>query len=96
MEKLVLLINNEIHYDNEKQVHNVLKSFRLIQELMFELFLLYQLTILVDHHLLNNKDLGIINKHHEHKDVMYQHYLMNVVVLKDQNHRMVYVEHLLQ
>jgi hypothetical protein len=50
MEKLVLLINNEIHYDDEKLMHNVLILFQLIQELMFELFLLYQLTILVDHH----------------------------------------------
>lgn len=73
MEKLVLLINNEIHYDDEKHMHNVLKLFQLAQELMFELFQLNQLTILVDHHLLNNKDLEIINKHHEHKDVMCQH-----------------------
>jgi hypothetical protein len=81
MEKLVLLINNEIHYDYEIQVNNVLKLFRLIQELMYVLFLWYQLTKSVDHHWLNNKDLEIINKHHEHKVVMFQH-----VVLIDQNH----------
>jgi hypothetical protein len=83
--KLVLLINNEIHYDNEISVRNVLRLFRLIQVLMFGLFRLNQLTISVDHHLLNNKDLEKVDRHHEHKDVMYQHYLMNVVVLEDQN-----------